>query len=112
MLEKLAGGRYVVDTDGTAYRVELHSPGLEITPTSTALLDPLGGIAYPAAPLLTDPDLIRFQRLHFYVDQDNAPRYMSRLDIPIERDLDSFSDEELLERLREAQASQPKGEAP
>lgn len=103
MLEKLADGRYIVDRDGTAYRVELHSPGLEITPVSTGLVDPLGGITYPAAPLLTDPELVRFQRLQFYVDQDTTPGYLSTLDIPIERNLDSFSDAELLDRLHQAQ---------
>lgn len=105
MLEKLAEGRYVVDTDGTAYRVELHVPGLEITPVSTGLVDPLAGVTYPAAPLLTDPDLVRFQRLQFYRDQDHTPRFLSALDIPLERDLDDFSDRELLDRLHEAQQS-------
>ena len=109
MLEKLADGRYVVDTDGIAYRVELHAPGLEITPVSTGLVDPLAGITYPAAPLLTDPDLVRFQRLQFYVDQDTTPRYLSTLDIPIDRNLDSFSDADLLDRLHEAKRA---GETP
>lgn len=101
--------RYVWDTDGIPYRVELH--GLPVPPPmpsvtmGTPLASPadLGGTVLPSMPLMVPPiPESPFQAMHFYLEGQDTPRYVSAFDIPRERSLAEFSNDELSAELKQA----------
>ncbi len=101
--------RYMWDDDGIPYRVELHGlpaePPIPPVQMGTPLASPadLGGSVLPSMPLAIPPmPESPFQALHFYLEGEETPRYVSAFDIARERSLADFSDEEVLVELKEA----------
>lgn len=101
--------RYVWDRDGIPYRVELHGmltePPVLPLPMSSPIVGAvdLTGTVMPMVPPVIPPvPESPFQALHFYLEGEETPRYVTAFDIPRERNLSSFSDEELLAELEEA----------
>lgn len=101
--------RYVWDSDGVPYQVELRGMATEPPVLPLLMSSPivgsvdLTGTVMPAVPPAIPPvPDSPFQALHFYLEGEEAPRYVTAFDIPRERSLSDFSDEELLTKLEEA----------
>ena len=112
--------RYVWDSDGVPYRVELHGLAVEppippaaVWPATPMVADPIGfpgtglpGAVPPAVPPVAAPvppaPESPFQALHFYLEGKDTPRYVTAYDIPRDRSIRDFTDEELLAELEEA----------